>query len=81
MEHPAGEAALTRIAELEQQLQQSHAKLQKAENAKKKLREHVVSSHYHKHQLLPSRCWPAATPATAVATASDLLLLQHLAVW
>jgi hypothetical protein len=80
MEHQAGEAALTRIAELEQQLQQSHAKLQKAENAKKKLREHVVSSHYYKNQPPPSRCWPAATPATA-ATASDLLLLQHLAVW
>lgn len=42
METQGGEAALSQIQELKQQLQQSHAKLQKAEHAKKKLREHVV---------------------------------------
>jgi hypothetical protein len=83
MEPQTGEAALTKIAELEQQLQQSHAKLQKAENAKKKLREHVVSSLCYNKQHIPSRCWLAAALAAAGAAASYLvlllLLLQHLA--
>jgi hypothetical protein len=58
MEPQPGEAALTRIAELEQQLQQSHAKLQKAENAKKKLREHVVSSLCHNTSMFRfAACW------------------------
>lgn len=62
------DAALARIQELEQQLQQSHAKLQKAENAKKKLRDHVVRR-THERQYVRLRRSLAATPASASATA------------
>jgi hypothetical protein len=70
MEPVRGEAELSKIQELEQQLQQSHAKLQKAENAKKKLREHVVRA-----ATAHSRCLLFCMLLLAGSTKLLLLLL------